>query len=455
MNYLDYLANKSRSVDFRGIKPRGTASHLFAFQKAIVEWALRQGRAANFADTGLGKTIMQVEWARQVSSEGRVLVLAPLAVANQTSDEAAKYGVDIPYCREDNGSRIVITNYEMAPQFDSSKFAGIVLDESSILKNYTGKTRNALISMFQDTPYRFACTATPAPNDYTELGNHSEFLGALTRAEMLSEYFLHDGGSTQNWRVKGHAVESFWRWMCTWGVVVRNPADIGFESNAFDLPPLHMHEERVPLDASDAHAAGFLFAPDARTLNEQRAVRRATVAHRVSIAARLAELHREPLICWCEYNREADQIAAAIPGAVQIAGSDSPETKKDRLMAFSRGQIRVLVTKPSIAGFGLNWQHCRRMFFAGPSHSYEQTYQAIRRCWRFGQDQDVHVHIAATTAESAIVQNYRRKEADAARMGAEVVHYTKDLTRASLGMTVSRGFNPYNPRQSMELPSWI
>jgi superfamily II DNA or RNA helicase len=454
--YDQYIAGKSDSVRFPGLTPRDAASHLFPFQKAIVEWALRKGRAANFSDTGLGKTIMQVEWARQVSAEGRVLMLAPLAVADQTSREGARFGVDIPYCREDIGARICITNYEMLDRFDPDDFIGIVLDESSILKNFTGKMRNGLINAFSNTPYRFACTATPAPNDFTELGNHSEFLGALSRVEMLAEYFVHDGGSTQDWRLKGHAVESFWRWVCTWGVVVRSPDDLGFDGGGFKLPPLHIHQERIRVDHSDAHQSGMLFQPDARTLNEQRRVRKATLDERVAIAVRLAEERpHEPLLIWCEYNREADAVEAAIADAVQIQGSDAPEVKRDRLMSFTDGRIRVLVTKPSIAGFGLNWQHCNRMMFFGPSHSYEQTYQAIRRCWRFGQERQVHVHIATADNEQAVVQNYRRKEADAARLGAEVVSHTQEHMMEALGLATSRSWNPYNPNQPMRLPEWM
>ncbi|MCK5089186.1 MAG: helicase, partial [Hyphomicrobiaceae bacterium] len=287
-DYDQYISGKSDAVRFPGMTPIGTSQHLFPFQAAIVEWALRKGRAANFSDTGLGKTIMQVEWARQVAADGRVLMLAPLAVADQTSREAARFGVDIPYCREDIGARICITNYEMVDQFDPDEFVGIVLDESSILKNFNGRTRNGLIRSFSDTPYRFACTATPAPNDFTELGNHSEFLGALSRVEMLAEYFVHDGGSTKDWRLKGHAVRSFWQWVCTWGVVVRTPGDLGFDSGAFSLPSLHIHQERIPVNHADAHERGMLFKPDARTLNEQRRVRKETIGQRVEIAARIA-----------------------------------------------------------------------------------------------------------------------------------------------------------------------
>ena len=455
MDYGGYIESKSSVARFGGLVPTDVAPHLYDFQQAIVAWALRSGRAANFADTGLGKTRMQVEWARQVSSEGRVLILAPLAVANQTSDEAAGVGVDIPYVREDTGARICVTNYEMADHFDPSRFVGVVLDESSILKNFTGSTRTALIEAFADTPYRLACTATPAPNDFTELGNHAEFLGALSRAEMLAEFFVHDGGSTQDWRLKGHAVDAFWRWVCTWGMVVRNPEDVGFDGSRFVLPPLRMHEERIEINQEDAFAAGMLFAADARTLNEQRAVRRSTLDARVDRIARIAsDRLDEPLIVWCEYNSEADAITSAIPGAVQIAGSDSADAKRDRLVGFSRGDYRVLVTKPSIAGFGLNWQHCARMAFAGPSHSYEQTYQAIRRCWRFGQNRPVDVFICAASTESAVVQNYRRKEADAARLGAEVVDRTSDFARANLGAT-ERRWNPYQPTTRMRIPPWM
>lgn len=451
--YDEWIAGRYKSTRYDGIDDEDFADHLFPHQRDLTRWALRRGRAAIFADTGLGKTAMQVEWSRHVARRGRVLILAPLAVAEQTVREAERFGVTVAYRREDAGDAITITNYEMLPHFDAASFAGIVLDESSILKAFTGATRNAVIDAFKDTPYRLACTATPAPNDYTELGNHSEFLGIKTRTEMLAEYFVHDGGSTQDWRIKGHAVDPFWRWVCSWGAVVKRPSDLGYDDAGYNLPPLRMHEHVIRVGTEEAHAAGDLFAAQAATLSDQRRVRRATMDARVAAATKIASADG-PCIIWCELNDEADAVTDAIDGAVQVRGSDDPETKRDRLLGFADGSIRVLVTKPSIAGFGMNWQHCANMIFVGASHSYEQTYQAIRRCWRFGQTSPVDVHIIRAETEDAIVANFRRKEADAERMGVEMIARMRDTLRAELGAT-GREWNPYNPQTQMRTPEWL
>lgn len=455
MSYADVIARKSAQVRFDGIEPMDLAPHLFPFQRDLVSWALRRGRAAIFADTGLGKTAIQVEWARQVSTRGRVLILAPLAVGDQTVREAARFGVEAHYRRQDLGDRVTVANYEMLEHFDPAQFVGVVLDESSILKSYTGATRTAIIRAFSDTPYRLACTATPAPNDFTELGNHSEFLGVLSRVEMLAEYFVHDGGSTQDWRIKGHATRAFWEWVGSWGAVVRTPAVLGYDEGAYRLPPYELHDHVIPVDHADAHASGRLFVEDARTLNDQRAIRRVTMARRAEIAARLvADEPDQPWLIWCELNDEADLIESLIDGAVQVRGADTPASKRDRLLGFAEGRYRVLVTKASIAGFGMNWQHCARMVFVGPSHSYEQTYQAIRRCWRYGQQQQVHVHVIAAANERAIVQNLRRKERDADTLAAETERYVGPAMRAAMGAT-ERRWNPYDPQVTMEVPSWL
>lgn len=428
-------------------------SALFPHQRDLVSWALRRGRAAIFADTGLGKTAMQIEWARHVAEHGRVLILAPLAVAEQTVREAReRLGVECVYRRSDHGDRITITNYEMLDHFDAGAFAGLVLDESSILKSYTGSTRNAIIQSFRATPWRLACTATPAPNDFTELGNHSEFLGIKSRTEMLAEYFVHDGGSTQDWRVKGHAVGAFWRWVSQWGAVVRLPSDLGYDDGAYALPPLRFEEHVVRVSNEQAQSAGMLFAPQAVSLQDQRATRRMTLSARADAATEIA-LGDEPCLVWCELNAEADAIEEMVPGAVQVRGSDDPDAKRDRLLGFADGRYRVLVTKPSIAGFGMNWQHCSRMVFVGASHSYEQTYQAIRRCWRFGQRSPVTVHVIRAETEQAVVQNYRRKEADAARMGAEMVANVR--TSLDAITTAGREWNPYHPTMTMRIPAWM
>ena len=454
MDYQDFIDGKSYSESFPGIDDDDFAGHLFLHQRDLAKWALRKGRSAIFADTGLGKTAIQIEWARHVSRRGRVLVLAPLAVAQQTVAEGARFGVPMAYRREDAGDLITVTNYEMMDRFDLSAFVGVVLDESSILKSFNGATRNAIIGGFHSTPYRLAATATPAPNDFTELGNHSEFLGVKTRVEMLAEYFVHDMDTTQEWRLKGHAVKSFWRWLATWGAVVRRPSDLGHEDGAYNLPPLRFHEHIIRVDNSDAHRAGLLFAVNATTLSDQRAVRRSTAGARIAKAAELAA-GDGPCIVWCEMNDESSGVADAIADAVEVTGSDDVDEKQAKLAMFSSGSKRVIVTKPSIAGFGLNWQHCARMVFVGASHSYEQTYQAIRRCWRFGQTMPVDVHIIRADTEQLVIDNYRRKEADAARLGAEMAAQVLDSVRAEVQGASSREWNPYEAHTPMTIPSWM
>lgn len=452
--YDDVIASKSRTVRFGGLEPGPMPEGLFPHQRDLVSWALRKGRAAIFADTGLGKTLMELTWARRVALEGRVLILAPLAVAQQIVAEGAAWDIPCAYTRDDSeGHRIAVANYEMLHAIDTSRFAGVVLDESSILKAYTGRTRTQIIDAFRDTPYRLASTATPAPNDFTELGNHAEFLGVRSRVEMLAEFFCHDGGSTQDWRVKGHAVGAFWRWVASWGAVVRSPSDLGHDASAYALPPLRTHEIVIATDDHDVRASGLLFADDAMTLQEQRAVRRATVGKRASRAASIAA-GDDACVVWCELNDEADACEEAIPGSIQVSGADSLEAKIEKLGRFARGDARVLVTKPSVCGFGLNWQHCARMIFCGASHSYEQTYQAVRRCWRFGQKRPVDVYVIRADTERAVVENYRRKEADAARLGAEMAAHVMDSVRAEVVGVSRREWNAYNPSVKMTVPAW-
>lgn len=455
MNYADIIARKSASAPSCGFIADDIAPHLFPHQRDLVRWALRRGRAAIFADTGLGKGLMLLEWARQVSRRGRVLVLAPLAVGPQLAAEARRFGVDAKYMRSDDGAApIAISNYEMLHAFDPSKFVGVVLDESSILKSYDGKTKSRLMAAFGHTPFRLACTATPAPNDFTELGNHSEFLGLKSRTEMLAEFFVHDGGSTQDWRIKGHAVVPFWRWVATWGAVVKLPSDLGYDDGAFALPPLEMIEHVVPSTDHDHRASGMLFAMEARTLQEQRAVRRGTIGSRVAKAAELARMPGQSVI-WCELNDEQDEIADALgERCVSIDGSTDDDTKIERHEAWLRGDVATLISKPAIFGFGLNWQHCHRVIFIGASHSYERTYQAIRRCWRFGQKHTVTVSLVRSDLESAIVENYRRKEADAAKMAAEMTAHVGAAVRAEIS-GLAREFNPYQPAAPMAIPSWL
>ena len=454
MEYQKYIAAKMNTIQPCGFDPESiNEKDLKPLQVALTRWALRKGRAAIFADTGLGKTRMQCEWAKQVSLKaGRVLIHAPLAVAEQTVREAEKIGVKLAYSRKDTGEQIIITNYEMAEYFDPSLFAGVVLDESSILKSYDGATRTMLVERYGNTAFRLACTATPSPNDYTELGNHSEFLGIKTRAEMLAEYFVHDMDKVQDWRLKGHAEIRFWQWVASWGAMVRKPSDLGFDDTGYILPALKMMERVVEIDHTDAWKEGYLFAPEVVTLNDQRATRRATMEKRVALAKDLANTDA-PCLIWCELNDEGEMLEKAIPEAIQVKGADDHETKVKNLMAFSDKTARVLITKASIAGFGMNWQHCNRMVFMGASHSFEMVYQAIRRCWRFGQKKPVEVFIIRAGTETAIMANFLRKEADAARMAEKMVENVRDILRTEISGNCKE-WNDYNPAKTMTVPSW-
>ena len=416
--YQDFLARKLRTAPPCGFEPATLPDALFPFQAAIVRWACVRGRAAIFADCGMGKTLMQLSWAAQVP--GDVLILTPLAVAEQTLAEAARFGIGARIAQDQAGcgAGINITNYEKLHRFDLGAFAGLVLDESSILKNYTGKVRTEIINGAQAIPYRLACTATPAPNDYVELGNHSEFVSAMTRSEMLSMFFCHDGGSTQDWRLKGHARRDFWRWVCSWAVMLRKPSDLGFSDEGFDLPPLEWREHLVECDA---YASDALFDFESPSMIDRRRIRKGSIEARVAKAAALVAAEPdEPWILWCDLNDESSALADAIPGAVEVSGSDTNEHKTRALLGFARGEIKRLVTKPSIAGHGMNWQTCARMAFVGLSDSYEQLYQASRRCWRFGQKRPVQVHIITAEGEGAVLHNVRRKESDAMAMGEEM-----------------------------------
>lgn len=428
--YEEFLASKALVCPPMGIaSPAPVTPRAFPFQADIIRWALRRGRAAIFADCGLGKSLCQLEWARQIP--GRVLILTPLAVAAQTVREAEKFDIPgVTYLRADDGhTPIVVTNYEMLDRFDSSRFAGVVLDESSIIKSYDGKTRTQVIETFAGTPFRLACTATPAPNDYMELGNHSEFLGAMTRAEMLSMFFVHDGGETQVWRLKRHAKHDFWRWVCSWAVMIRKPSDLGYPDDGFDLPELIVHDVEVGVEKP---TEGWLFPIEASTLQERIAARRDTVEERAEHCAAIANSTDEPFIVWMNLNVEGDLLRKLIPGSVEVRGSDSLEEKERRLRDFSEGRIRCLLSKPSIAGHGLNWQHCAHVAFVGLSDSWEAWYQAIRRCWRFGQTRPVNVYVIAAQTEGAVVANIRRKEADAETMAREMVAQMKDISIAEV-----------------------
>lgn len=428
-DYQNFLDSKKTIDAPTGHEPKEVNPMLYDFQSDIVKWAVRRGRAAIFADCGLGKTPMQLEWAGQVANQtqGNVLIVAPLAVSKQTKREGEKFGTDVTICesQSDVVHGVNITNYEKLHKFDAQTFAGVILDESSILKNYSGKLKTQIIESFKSTPYRLACTATPAPNDYMELGNHAEFLGVMTRPEMLAMFFCHDGGNTSQWRLKGHAEDDFWRWLCSWAVMIRKPSDLGYDDGRFDLPDLQIHQHTIE---TGIPSEGMLFAVEAQSLMDRRRARRETIEARVADAAALVNGTDEPFLVWCDLNDESAMMKAAIPGAVEVKGSDSAEHKENSMLGFSDGSIRVLVTKPSIAGFGMNWQHCPNMVFVGLSDSYEQYYQAVRRCWRFGQAHTVSAHIVTADKEGAVVQNIKRKERDAERMAANMVEHMQDIS---------------------------
>lgn len=428
MDYHAFIEQKRLIQKPCGFEPKNLNSSLFDFQRDIVTWACRKGRAAIFADCGMGKTIMQLSWAEQVVKNhgGRVLIVAPLAVAAQTCREGETFGIHVNRCRtrSDLTDGINITNYEMLQHFDGEEFAGVVLDESSILKSYTGATRNQIIAQFKFTPYKLACTATPAPNDYMELGNHSEFLGCMDRTEMLAMFFIHDGGDTSKWRLKGHAASRFWDWVSTWACMVTKPSDLGYQDGGFKLPELEITTHVIE---SNMNQDGRLFAVAETTLQEQQKARRSTVDVKTDRIAGYVNNSDDSWLIWCDLNIESEYLANAIPDAVEVRGSDSPEWKEEAMIGFADGKYRVLITKPSIAGFGMNWQHCHRVAFCGMSHSYEQFYQAVRRCWRFGQTHSVEVEIFVTDLEESIVANVLMKKEDTEGMKTEMLARTSRI----------------------------
>lgn len=458
-DYHEFLESKRISVTPSGFEPETSNPKLFDWQNDIVRWALVKGRACIFADCGLGKTAMQLQWAQQVSehTDKPVLILAPLAVARQTKREGEKFGVAVTVCRtqEDVTDGVNITNYEMIEHFSPEMFSGIVLDESSILKDYSSKTRQLLTDMFHDTPYKLCCTATPAPNDYKELGTHAQFCNIMTQTEMLSTFFCHDGGNTSQWRLKGHAESKFFEWVAGWACCLTNPADLDYDGRGYVLPELRIHEVITHSDSLiDADGQMMLLAKATQDLQERRQARRESLADRVAAAAEIANSTSEQVLVWCDLNDESAALAESIDGAVEVRGSQSAEYKETALSGFSTGENRVLVSKPSIAGWGMNWQQCSKMIFVGLSDSFEAYYQAVRRCWRFGQKKPVDVYIVTSDAEGCVKQNIERKQRDAERMTSELVRFTKNILAADLHHTV-RMSEGYYALERMEVPEWL
>ena len=427
-NYSDFLSTKRLLLKQSGLQvtPANVHPLLFGFQRDLTAWSVRKGRAAIFADTGLGKTFMQLEWARLVGA--KTLIVAPLSVARQTAREAGKIGLNAHYTR--NGAETVpglnITNYEMLEHFDPADFGAVVLDESSILKSMDGQMRGRLIEMFAATPYRLCCTATPAPNDISEIANHAEFLGVMNRADMLATFFVHDD---DGWRLKKHAATPFYRWLASWGMSVRKPSDLGYDDTGYELPGLSIEPVWVK---SGYVPEGQLLFTGLKGIGDRAQVRQGTLAERCQAAADLVNADGEQWIVWCGLNDESDLMAELIPGAVNVQGRDTPERKAEALEAFQDGKYRVLVSKPKVAGFGMNFQNCHQMAFVGLSDSWEAYYQCVRRCYRFGQNEPVRAYVVLSDIEQEIYQNVMGKEKEAKRMSDSLIENVREFEREEI-----------------------
>ena len=453
-DYGEFLRQKSQRGADSGFSPVWMPDFLFDFQRELVEWAVRKGRAAIFADCGLGKTPMGLTWASNVARKtGKpVLYLTPLAVASQTVREAEKFGIEARQSKDGaHAGHIIVANYERLHYFSSSDFGGVVCDESSVLKSFAGERRGEITAFMRQVPYRLLQTATAAPNDYIELGTSSEALGYMGHMDMLNRFFKNDlnnsaqgrmRGEVIKWRLKGHAETPFWRWVCSWARAIRRPSDLGFNDDGFLLPPLHEVEHLVE---ANSLADGMLFALPAVGLKEQREERRRTVQERCQTVADLVNHTGQPALVWCHLNEEGDVLQSLIPDAVQVAGSDSDDRKEDRLEAFADGRARVLITKPKIGAWGLNYQHCNHVTFF-PSHSFEQYYQAVRRCWRFGQKRAVKVDIVTTEGERGVMRNLQRKSDQADAM------FSRLVAEMNNALAIERA---NNMNTQVEVPSWL
>lgn len=457
--YRDFISSKHVRAARHGfdVSDSQINQRLFDWQRQIVRWALRVGRAALFEDCGLGKTLQQLEWASQVSqyTGGKVILLCPPAVQWQTSVEAEKFNIKTPVkiceSQSDVVSGITITNYEKLHKFNASKFTGVVLDESSILKSYTGKTKQALVDQFSLTPYRLACTATPAPNDRMELGNHAEFLGVMPSNEMLARWFVNAGDKVGTYRLRKHGEADFWRWVASWAVCISSPGDIGFESSGYVLPRLSVREHVI----DGVVPAGFLFAPScsisATNVHQEK---RAALTERAEIVASLINDDSDPWVIWCDTDYEADAISAKVPDAVEVRGSHPASLKESRLIDFISGKTRVLVTKAEIAGFGLNFQHCHKTtWFAG--YSYERWYQAIRRFLRYGQQHAVECHIIRTEREESIMDAVRKKTEQHQEMCREMAGMMQAGMTEELGLSKTSTLKSYRPDRNVAIPDWL
>jgi hypothetical protein len=454
--YEDFLRSKEKRAEACGfeIDPNSITPAAFDYQKDIIAWACKKGKCAILTGCGTGKTLMLLEWARAVNDHtGRpVLIVSPLSVVEQTRREARKFGIcDVTVCRTgaDVTGGVNITNYEMIEHFDSRVFSGVVLDESSILKSFDGKYKTLLTDMFCNTPYRLLCTATIAPNDYTEIGTSCEFLGIMSRAEMLATYFIHDGGDTSKWRLKKAGVQKFWEWFATWAIYFNSPKDLGYTGEGYDLPPLNIRKVVTKSEVREGEMLVML----ANTLEERRNARKDSMEDRTDKAAALANGDDSQWLLWCDYNDESAVLRKKTRECVEIKGSDAPEAKAQASLDFADGIIHALVSKPSIFGFGSNFQKCHNMIFCGLSDSYERFYQAVRRCWRFGQQKPVDVYIILSERELNVLSNITRKQKQMDEMQKQMTALMKSVTLSEIRHT-TRITTDYKPKMRMEVPLW-
>lgn len=438
MDYPTFLATKRRAVEPAGFEPGELPPAMKGHQEAGARWACRMGRCGVFFDTGLGKTLMEFAILDQIVKRHNkpTLLFEPLGVVDQAIEEAAKFGIEgVRVARRQSdvtGPGIWVTNYQKLHNFEGGAFVGTALGEASILKSHDGKTRTALVNAFAATPYRFCLTAVPAPNDHEELGNYCEFLGVMSRVEMLSSYFIHDTADTSEWRLKGHAEGEFWRWVASWAILCRKPSDLGFADDGYDLPPLHVEEHWVACAAQE----GQLIPAAETTLTGQRKARKVTLAGRVSTASEIVANADGPVLVWCELNAEGDALEKCMVECVQVAGKDADDAKIEKARRWKAGEVRTMISKCSVFGHGMNWQHCSEMVFVGLSHSYEQFYQAVRRCWRYGQTKPVTVHVVTSDLEAKVLANVKAKQSDHERMVEGMLKHTRSVNREQLGATV-------------------
>jgi hypothetical protein len=458
-SYAEFIQQKTIKSQATGINIDDSQlnRNLFPFQRDLVKLALKQGKFCLWTNTGTGKGLMLMSWANALintNTVARVLVLAPLGVAKQLVGEGDKFGIEINYCIDDDDvvDGINVTNYEKLHKFDCSVFDAVVLDESSVLKNVSGKVRTEIIDTFRNTPYKLACSATPSPNDYMELGNQCEFLGVMSYTEMLSMFFVHDGGETSKWILKPHAQKAFWEFVCSWAVMLRMPSDLGYSDDGYILPKLTTkpHIVNTPITPPE----GQLVFTDYTSLVGQRHIRKSSLIDRCNDAANIVSGSDEQFLVWCETNDESALLKKLIPGSVEVKGSDTDRHKEDSAYNFAQGNIRVLISKASIFGMGLNFQKCHNAVYVGQSHSWEQYFQSVRRLWRFGQKNEVTVHIIQHSLEGAITTNLKRKEDDAKNMAEQMVKYMQAYSLEQL-KGVKRVTVEYNPQVKMIVPDWL